>query len=164
MPTQQCYDNTIGCDSRFRSNLTLADANPPGSWVNNTPFRHTSRQPGVPAAARPGIPPHRCQKRNQLVARLEHFCEPRDSLGDRTDSCDYRSPTVVTHYQKSHIVTNRDHATLRHLRQPRWSRTISVTTRQHNIASTPSWLPAVRCRPFDVSRFPCNYVLLVGPF
>ena len=40
MPTQQCHDNTIGCDSRFRSNLTLADANPPGSRVNNTPFRH----------------------------------------------------------------------------------------------------------------------------
>ena len=40
MRTQQCHDNTIGCDSRFRSNLTLADANPPGSWVNNTPFRH----------------------------------------------------------------------------------------------------------------------------
>ena len=74
MPTQKWHDNTIGCDSRFRSNLTLADANPPGSWVNNMPFRHTSRQPGVPAAARPagGIPPHRCQKRNQLTARLEH--------------------------------------------------------------------------------------------
>ena len=40
MPTQQCHDNTIGCDSRFRSNITLADANPPGSRVNNTPFRH----------------------------------------------------------------------------------------------------------------------------
>ena len=40
MPTQQCHDNTIGCDSRFRSNITLADANPPGPRVNNTPFRH----------------------------------------------------------------------------------------------------------------------------
>ena len=25
------------------------------------------------AAARPGTPPHRCQKRNQLTARLEHL-------------------------------------------------------------------------------------------
>ena len=38
MPTQQCHDNTIGYDSRFRGNITLADANPPGSRVNNTPF------------------------------------------------------------------------------------------------------------------------------
>ena len=40
MLTQQCHDNTMGCDSCFCSNLTLADANPPGSRVNNTPFRH----------------------------------------------------------------------------------------------------------------------------
>ena len=40
MPTQQCHDNAIGCDSRFLSNTTLADAYPPGSQVNNTPFRH----------------------------------------------------------------------------------------------------------------------------
>ena len=26
MPTQQCHDNTTGCDSRFRSNTTLANA------------------------------------------------------------------------------------------------------------------------------------------
>ena len=41
---------------------------------------------------------------------------------------------------------------LRHLSQPGWSRTISVTTRQHSIASTPSWLAAIRCRSFAVSR------------
>ena len=40
MPTQQRHDNTIGCDPRFCSNVTLADANPPGSRVNNTLFRH----------------------------------------------------------------------------------------------------------------------------
>ena len=47
MRTQQCHDNTIGCDSRFCSNLTLAKAGLPGSWVNNTPFRYKSRQPEV---------------------------------------------------------------------------------------------------------------------
>ena len=31
MPNQQCHDNTIGCDSRFRNNLTLAN------WINVTP-------------------------------------------------------------------------------------------------------------------------------
>ena len=64
MLTQQCHDNTIGCDSHFRSNITLAGANPPGSRVNHTPFRHQVDsqeylQPPDPAshhiAARNGI-------------------------------------------------------------------------------------------------------------
>ena len=67
------HDDTSGYDSRSRSSVTLAKAGPPDSQVNNAPFCHTSCQPGLPVAARPGIPPHRCQKRNQLTARLEHL-------------------------------------------------------------------------------------------
>ena len=68
MRTQQCHDNTIGCDSRFRSNLTLADANPPGSWVNNTPFRHQvdsqeCLQPPDPAS-------HHIAARNEISPQL----------------------------------------------------------------------------------------------
>ena len=68
MPTQRCHDNTIGCDSRFRSSLTLADSNPPGSWVNNTPFRHQvdsqeCLQPPDPA-------PHHSAPQNQISPQL----------------------------------------------------------------------------------------------
>jgi hypothetical protein len=68
MPTQRCHDNTIGCDSRFRSNLTLADSNPPGSWVNNTPFRHQvdnqeCLQPPDPAS-------HHIAARNEISSQL----------------------------------------------------------------------------------------------
>ena len=68
MPTQQCHDNTIGCDSRFRSNLTFADGNPPGSWVNNTPFRHQvdsqeCLQPPDPAS-------HHIAARNEISSQL----------------------------------------------------------------------------------------------
>ena len=68
MPTQQCYDNTIGCDSRFRSNITFADGNPPSSWVNNTPFRHQvdsqeCLQPPDPAS-------HHIAARNEISSQL----------------------------------------------------------------------------------------------
>ena len=68
MPTQQCHDNTIGCDSRFRSNLTRADSNPPGSWVKNTSFRHQvdsqeCLQPPDPAS-------HHIAARNEISSQL----------------------------------------------------------------------------------------------
>ena len=69
MRTQQCHDNTIGCDSRFRSNLTLANANLPGSWVNNTlPFRHQvdsqeCLEPPDPAS-------HHIAARNEISSQL----------------------------------------------------------------------------------------------
>ena len=68
MPTQRCHVNTIGCDSRFRSSLTLADSNPPGSWVNNTPFRHQvdsqeCLQPPDPAS-------HHIAARNEISSQL----------------------------------------------------------------------------------------------
>ena len=43
---------------------------------------------------------------------------------------------------------------MRHLSQPGWSRTTSVTTRHHNFASTPSPIPAIRCRSFAKPRSP----------
>ena len=68
MRTQQCHDNTIGCDSRSRSNLTLAGANQPGSWVNNTPFRRQvdnqeCLQPPDPAS-------HHIVARNEIGSQL----------------------------------------------------------------------------------------------
>ena len=68
MPTQQCHDNTIVCDSRLRSNISLADANPPGSRVNNTPFRHQvdnqeCLQPPDPTS-------HHIAARNEISSQL----------------------------------------------------------------------------------------------
>ena len=62
MPTQQCHDTTIGCDSRFRSTIALADANPPGSRVNNMPFRHQvdSQDPAA----------HHIAARNEISSQL----------------------------------------------------------------------------------------------
>ena len=88
MPTQQCHDNTIGCDSRFRSNITLADANPPGSRVNNTPFRHQvdsqeCLQPPDPAS-------HHIAARNEISSQLVWstsisglFSRPNSQYGGR---------------------------------------------------------------------------------
>ena len=91
------------------------------------------------------------------------------SLANRSHIARSHTLREVTHCEKSRpdiCWLRYNHATLRHLSQPEWSRTISVTTRKHNITSTPSWLSAIRCRPFAVSRFPspCNCVLLVHPF
>ena len=69
MPTQQCHDNTIGCDSRFRSNLILADANPPGHGLIT---RHSAiqvdsqewcLQPPDPAS-------HHIAARNEISSQL----------------------------------------------------------------------------------------------
>ena len=68
MTTQQCHDNTIGCDSRFRSNLILADVNLPGSRVSNTPFQYQfdsqeCMQPLDPAS-------HHNAARNEISSQL----------------------------------------------------------------------------------------------
>ena len=64
----QCHDSTIRCDSRFRSNLTLANANPPGSWVNNTPFRH--QVDSQECLQPPGPAPHHIAARNEISSQL----------------------------------------------------------------------------------------------
>ena len=67
-PTQQCHDNTIGCDSRFRSNLILVDANPPGSRVNNTPFPH--QVDGQECLQLPDPASHQIAARNEISSQL----------------------------------------------------------------------------------------------
>ena len=68
MPTQRCHDNTIGCDSRVRSNITLADANPPGSRVNNTQFRH--QVDGQECLQQPDPASHHIAARNEFSSQL----------------------------------------------------------------------------------------------
>ena len=66
-------DDTSGYDSCSRSNVTLTESGLPDSQVNNAPFCHTSCQPGLPVAARPGTLPQRVKNANQLTARSEHL-------------------------------------------------------------------------------------------
>ena len=155
-------DDTSGYDSRSRSNVTLAKAGPPDSWVNNTPFCHTSWQPEVPAAARTGTPPNRCQKRNQLAARSEHLWEARDCPSDRTNSCNHRSPVGarqwVTHCEKSHIPTNRDPTFADcTTTTPRWGTSPSqdgVEPPRSRLDSTVSPARRRRCPPPTVGSLP----------
>ena len=90
MPTQQCHDNTIGCDSRFRSNITLADANPPGSRVNNTPFRH--QVDGQECLQPPDPASHHIAARNEISSQLVWEAPLRASqqCHDNTIGCDSR--------------------------------------------------------------------------
>ena len=155
-------DDTSGYDSRSRSNVTLAKAGPPDSQVNNTPFCHTSCQPGLPVAARPGTLPQRVKNANQLTARSEHLCEPRDCPSGRTDSCDHRSPAeprqwVTSHMARSH--TFREFA-IRHLLialQPRHVEAPQPAGMESNHLGYDSTAQS-RQHPVAATRYPLSFI------